>query len=83
MALDVIGNIEYSNTFESTETPSQAHPPVCTRCKQTITRENFGKVYRMWQGRTRQWLEVVECRQCTGMIEGEIPAEIFFQRHNL
>ena len=83
MALDGISHIDQSNTRASTETPSQAHPPVCTRCQRTITRENFGKVYRMWQGHTRRWVEVVECRQCTGMIEGEIPAEIFLQRHHL
>ena len=83
MVLDVLSNIEHSNTLASTETQSQVDPPVCTRCKRNITRENFGKAYRMWKGRTRRWSEVVECRQCTGMIEGEIPAEIFFQRHHL
>ena len=83
MALDGLSTLEQSNTLAPTATSAQAPLPVCTHCQRTITRENFGKAYRMWQGHTRRWVEVAECRQCTGMLAGEIPAEIFLQRHHL
>ena len=45
MPLNAAGAMAYIHSAQDKTLLLQADPPVCNRCKQTITRENFGQAY--------------------------------------
>ena len=83
MPLDTAGNIAYRDALDPGGVRFQADPPVCTSCKQEITRETIGRAYWLREERSRKRYEVIECTRCTGMRDGGTPLQVFLQRHNL
>lgn len=83
MPLDTAGNIVYRDALEPGGILFQADPPVCSLCKQGITRETMGRSYSLREERTRRRYEVIECTMCTGMRDGGTPLLVFLERHNL
>ena len=83
MPLNAAGEIAYKDADVKGGTRFQDDPPVCTYCKQEITRENFGWAYVERQGGTRGKIEIIECKGCTRRRAGGTPLLIFLERHGL
>ena len=83
MPLTAAGEIRYKNAPGKGLIQYQTDPPVCNRCKQEITQENFGWMYFESHGHTGGEFEYIECRECT-MIRASGPAlRPFLERHHL
>jgi hypothetical protein len=80
MPLNAIGEIAYTDTPKG-GIRYQADPPVCTLCKQEITRENVGWMYL--ERHPRGQVECIECRGCTMRRASGTPLQLFLQRHGL
>jgi len=83
MPLNAAGEITYKDAPVKGGTRFQDNPPVCTYCKQEITRTNFGWAYVERHGGTREKREIIECRGCTQRRAGGTPLLIFLERHGL
>src|SRR5437667_3714678 len=80
MPVNAVGEIAYTDTQKG-RIRYQADPPVCTLCKQEITRENFGWMYL--ERHPRGQVECIECRGCTMRRASGTPLLLFLQRHGL
>jgi hypothetical protein len=72
-----------AKTTPSSEPQYQTHPPVCNRCGQKITKQNFGWAYRVHDGGKTQEVEFIECTACTPVREGGKALRAFVARHEL
>ena len=82
MPFNAQGKIRY-RTSPSGEPQYQADPPVCNRCKQRITQQNFGWAYLVDDGGKTEEVEFIECTSCTPVRECGEALQVFLQRHNL
>jgi hypothetical protein len=82
MPLNARGEIVYSNAQHG-GVRYQVDPPVCNRCHQTITQENFGWMFLEGSGRLQGPFEFIECRGCTLMRASGASLRRFLERHHL
>ena len=80
MPLNAVGEIAYRDS-EKGSIRYQVDPPVCTLCKQEITRENVGWMYL--ERHPRGPVECIECRGCTMRRASGTPLQLFLHRHGL
>jgi hypothetical protein len=82
MPLNAVGEIEYTDTQQG-GVQYQADPPMCNRCLQEITRENFGWMFLEGGGRRQGPFEFIECRACTMMRAAGQSLRLFLKHHGL
>ena len=83
MPLNAAGEIRYHKAPGTDRIQYQIDPPVCNRCKQEITQENFGWMYLESRERTEEKFEFIECRGCTMLRAGGPALRLFLERHRL
>jgi len=82
MPLNAEGEIQYIDTHTEA-IRYQADPPLCNRCHQEITRENFGWMFLEGGGRRQGPFEFIECRACTMLRATGQSLRRFLEHHGL
>lgn len=82
MPLNAEGEIQYIDT-QKEGIRYQADPPLCNRCHQAITRENFGWMFLEGGGRLQGPFEFIECRACTMLRAAGQSLRRFLEHHGL
>lgn len=77
------GEIAYQPASPTGGIRLQANPPVCNRCWQEITRQNFGRVSVVGQAPFPGRFEFIECTACT-TVPARVPERtLFWGQHQL
>jgi len=77
MPINRVGEIAYEPATPTGGIQLQANPPVCNRCWDEITPQNFGQASVVGSAYAARRFEFIECTACT-TVRAHAPEQTFF-----
>ena len=81
MPINRVGEIAYEPATPTGGIQLQANPPVCNRCWDEITPQNFGQASVVGSAYAARRFEFIECTACTTVRAREPEQTLFWGQH--
>ena len=81
MPISLVGEIAYQPASPTGDIRLQTDPPVCNRCWQEITPQNFGRASVVGEAPSPGRFEFIECTACTTVRASDPEKTLFWRQH--